>query len=731
MASEIRVNSLSSRTGLSTVTFTDTGPIFSGITTFQDNSGFNVGTGGSIFSPASNTVTLGTNSAERLRITSGGLVGIGTDNPTETLTLNHANGASIGLEYSGTENGTINVNSAAMYVRAGTGKHLIVGSNGTEKLRITSGGNIGVAGVTGTDYSLLDGMVINTANGSAGLLINSSSSSHNAYLGFSYGSGSSTSHADQYSAYIGRVGDNKLILGTNNTIRLNIDSSGRVGIQGDPTRALLEVRASGGSNTMLTALWGANEGTTTGALSDNTDKAVRMGIQHYDTDALPYAFLVGSSTSSANNLTFGGGTGLMNAATEIVFRTASNTTTTTGTERLRIDSSGDVQARRARSNTVGDVALSIQPSDSTIHYGLRIDSTNNSLNLDKASGTAANLLTINSSGQVSLGGEPASGAGLLNLKPSSGDEYLKIRDAGDFNASLNGVALDIRNSANSASKDLVVRSLNLVLWQNSSEKLRIDSSGRLLVGTTSSTGSHKLEVNGGTDNEPIKVVSSDAGAYVRFADDDTTGSTRLGAVDNDFKIDVNSAERMRIDSTGASTFRPDSYGIGVRSIAGSSSVNTAYFGAHSSTSISTGTITYEVYTNGNVKNTNNSYSQLSDVNLKENIVNATSQWDDIKSLQIRKYNFREATGYDTHTQIGLVAQEVETVCPGLVETTPVREDATPVLDADGNALETIKSVSTSVLYMKAVKALQEAMTRIESLETQNADLLARVTALEG
>ena len=78
MASEIRVNSLSSRTGLSTVTFTDTGPIFSGITTFQDNSGFNVGTGGSIFSPASNTVTLGTNNAERLRIDSAGNLLLGS-----------------------------------------------------------------------------------------------------------------------------------------------------------------------------------------------------------------------------------------------------------------------------------------------------------------------------------------------------------------------------------------------------------------------------------------------------------------------------------------------------------------------------------------------------------------------------------------------------------------------------------------------------------------------------
>ena len=84
----------------------------------------------------------------------GGSVGIGTDNPTETLTVNHANGASIGLEYSGIENGTINVNSAAMYVRAGTGKHLILGSNGTEKLRITSDGKIGIGGETSPEFKV-------------------------------------------------------------------------------------------------------------------------------------------------------------------------------------------------------------------------------------------------------------------------------------------------------------------------------------------------------------------------------------------------------------------------------------------------------------------------------------------------------------------------------------------------------------------------------------------------
>ena len=122
-----------------------------------------------------------------------------------------------------------------------------------------------------------------------------------------------------------------------------------------------------------------------------------------------------------------------------------------------------------------------------------------------------------------------------------------------------------------------------------------------------------------------------------------------------------------------------------------------------------GTSSLLIYTNGNVQNTNNSYGAISDVKLKENIVDASSQWDDIKALQVRKYNLKEG---QTHTQIGLVAQEVELISPGLVSESPDR-------DADGNDLGTVtKSVNYSVLYMKAVKALQEAMERIETLEAR-------------
>ena len=109
---------------------------------------------------------------------------------------------------------------------------------------------------------------------------------------------------------------------------------------------------------------------------------------------------------------------------------------------------------------------------------------------------------------------------------------------------------------------------------------------------------------------------------------------------------------------------------------------------------------------GNVTNANNSYGQISDISLKENIVDANSQWDDVKNLKIRNFNFKSSTGYDTHTQIGLVAQEVETVCPNLVSEND----------------KGIKSVASSVLYMKAIKALQEAIAKIETLETEVAAL---------
>ena len=115
---------------------------------------------------------------------------------------------------------------------------------------------------------------------------------------------------------------------------------------------------------------------------------------------------------------------------------------------------------------------------------------------------------------------------------------------------------------------------------------------------------------------------------------------------------------------------------------------------------------FRVMGDGDAENTNNNYGALSDRTLKENETSANSQWDDIKALQIKNYNLIE---YPDRPHLGVIAQDLESAgMTGLVKT-----------DSEG-----LKSVKYSVLYMKAVKALQEAMTKIEDLES-------RVKTLEG
>ncbi len=162
-----------------------------------------------------------------------------------------------------------------------------------------------------------------------------------------------------------------------------------------------------------------------------------------------------------------------------------------------------------------------------------------------------------------------------------------------------------------------------------------------------------------------------------------------------------------------------------------------------------GTSRFKVESNGNVESATNSYGSTSDERIKQNITDANSQWDDIKNLKVRNFKFKDdvrtedAGGQAANTYIGLVAQEVESVSPGLVKlglpspSDIISNSAFGTLYEDGDTIpdgkrigevkevkEQVKSVSYSVLYMKAIKALQEAMIKIEDLES-------RVTTLEG
>ena len=90
--------------------------------------------------------------------------------------------------------------------------------------------------------------------------------------------------------------------------------------------------------------------------------------------------------------------------------------------------------------------------------------------------------------------------------------------------------------------------------------------------------------------------------------------------------------------------------------------------------------------------------------------------NDIKAIKVRNFNFKTDPGTKL---LGVVAQEIENVSAGLVEDTPDKD-----ITKEGDEGTTTKSVKYSILYMKAIKCLQEAQARIEQLE-------AKVATLEG
>ena len=124
-------------------------------------------------------------------------------------------------------------------------------------------------------------------------------------------------------------------------------------------------------------------------------------------------------------------------------------------------------------------------------------------------------------------------------------------------------------------------------------------------------------------------------------------------------------------------------------------------------------IRFLVKSNGGINNYQANDANLSDERVKKDISLLGSMWDKFKAIEIVNFKYKDQTNDDFN--IGVIAQQLESVAPefidnsGFVET-PEGEDP-------------LKAVFTADLYHATIKALQEAMTRIETLE-------AEVTALK-
>jgi hypothetical protein len=318
-----------------------------------------------------------------------------------------------------------------------------------------------------------------------------------------------------------------------------------------------------------------------------------------------------------------------------------------------------------------------------------------------------------------------------------------------FYNNTNGAYL-YSNSSNTVLSS--VQNLPLVFNTNNTERARIDSSGNLLVGTTSTTvwngGAGTKFLMGGSGNTIISLQSStttaDQGGIVEaLSTAVTAGSKALGSIaflrENTSTTALSSytgfytnnagtvAERARITSGGdllVGTTSNGTYGGVVSAVdivrttasQGALSVKNATAGTQTISvwnAVDTGTIYFIEFadkvsrtTRGSITSngTLTAYNTSSDRRLKENIAPADDAGSVIDAIEIVKHDWK-AGG---HTRYGAIAQDLHAVAP----------EAVTVGD-DGEEVERAWGVDYSKLVPMLVKEIQSLRARVAALEGAN------------
>ena len=412
--------------------------------------------------------------------------------------------------------------------------------------------------------------------------------------------------------------------------------------------------------------------------------------------------------------------------------TFSNRKDGTLTERLRLESDGDVFIKTNDVKLAGSGTLRINSG-----------STAGSLNLDGGSS--------NHGGEINLFGGSNGGRILFRTGVGAGQQGEKMRldengrlliNSTDTNAvHTNADDVIIGNTSASVAGLSIVTSTSGYATLQFSDGAGLKNQGQVaynhtnnqMLFTTASTTRMMISSAG---NVGIGTVSPERTLHQHMANSSanyhqfTNSTTGLGAGDgglvgidsnedmilwnqenNRIRFATNNQERARFNTDGhflvgttTTSLDGSSFGIALYNNGAANffrnagnNINTVKIGGNAGQA--------NVEGNGDIVNTNNSYGQISDETLKQDIVDAASQWNDIKNIRVRKFRFKNnPTG---NLQIGVIAQELEKVSAGLVSMN-----------------EGIKTVKYSVLYMKAVKCLQEAIAKIETLETKVAALEA-------
>jgi hypothetical protein len=413
-------------------------------------------------------------------------------------------------------------------------------------------------------------------------------------------------------------------------------------------------------------------------------------------------------------------------------------------------------------------------------------------------------MTIKSDGKVGIG--TTNPDYKLHVWESTGANLLKLNGLNSYN-------LNITNNYDSGTRyDFSIGSGAgaFSFTTSAGERVRIDSSGRLLVGTTSTldvgSSSHILQTettghnvshtrHGGTLGIAGPVLSfarsrgTTAGSVTAVVDGDNLGYIMFhGANGTDFsnraawiacEVDgtpfsggdttdlpgrlvfsttadgaSSPTERMRIRTDGflqatatgsyASTIgynfawdtvsrflikhtsptAGNNFGLQINYAASPNNTQNEFI--YCNDSVNTRFI---ARSNGGLANYQSNDVNLCDEREKKNIETLDSTWGCLKHWELKKFHYNEDADTDDK-RYGVIAQQIAPHCPEVISDWVKQRAEDAVLDDDGNEVEPAKEeivrmgVKEQQMMWMAIKALQEAQTRIETLE-------AEVAALKG
>jgi hypothetical protein len=245
-------------------------------------------------------------------------------------------------------------------------------------------------------------------------------------------------------------------------------------------------------------------------------------------------------------------------------------------------------------------------------------------------------------------------------------------NAGILNLQYNGTAGMIMYSDTSGTTQYEARSLYMRFGANNGEIMRLTNTGNVYIKNTAEIAP------GSVANSILQVTNpnNDGGWAMAIQSNATTNSYGRG-IGIKFNTDFNNSSNEVIWFVGGSVNR------------------------------------FVVESDGGIRNFSANNANLSDERVKKDIVALESYWNKFKDIGIVKFKYKDQTHDDYN--IGVIAQQVESIAPEFVNNdgwgeTP--EDSIP-----------LKSIYETDLYHATIKVLQEAMTKIETLE-------AKVTALE-